>query len=153
MPCFQILDNKNECIGYFYNGRLHFGEPDIELTKTWSFHSGIEAKFANLYVEGKSILDTAPAHLKGGWEKIHKKKLAFIKSFRNAKVNLNQHCFYELVPESFLLEYNYLKNEITEYVFDNYEEPANYNFLVEISKLADKIRKQPLKLNRSEHLF
>ena len=45
-----------------------------------------------------------------------------------AKINLNDICFYDLVPERHLRHYFQVKNEICEWIFDNYERPNNYSF-------------------------
>ena len=42
---------------------------------------------------------------------------------------LNENCFFELVPQQFLLEFCDIKNKITEHVLKNYEKPKNYDFL------------------------
>ena len=37
-------------------------------------------------------------------------------SFKESKINLRDNCFYDLIPEKFLLEYCFIKNEITNQV-------------------------------------
>jgi len=79
---------------------------------------------------------------------------AFLNCLNKSQVNQEEHCFYDLVPERFLTEFYDNKNEITQFVFDNYEKPANYEFLKEVNLLLMKISNQKLviespKLNKS----
>ena len=64
---FLTLDDKSECIGYYHNGQLVFGqEPNSTLTKTWKYHPYLKnnnIKYASLYVDGKDFADVCPEHL------------------------------------------------------------------------------------------
>ena len=72
--------------------------------------------------------------------------MAFLKSFHNSKINLSDVCFYDLVPEKFLLEFYGVKSEITSYVFENYEKPRNYDFLKDLIFFVKNIENRPVKL-------
>ena len=72
---------------------------------------------------------------------------AYKKSFDIAKVDLREHCFFDLVPHSALVEFCEIKNQITEYVFENNEKPENYDYLSSAEKLLYKIRHQDLNIN------
>jgi len=145
---FQILDHKEHCIGIYSDDKLWFGElPSSPLSRTWGYHPEFDAELASIYAAGKTILEVAPSHLRAPWEKLKKKQTAFLNSFVSSGVDLNEHCFYDLVPESFLEEYNYYKTEITKHVFDTFPRPKNYEFLADMLKLMDTISKQPLKFN------
>jgi hypothetical protein len=62
---------------------------------------------------------------------------------------MSENCFFDLVPERFLLRYFNLKNEITKHVFDNFPKPDNYEFLKELSMMTAGMF-HPLKLNHLE---
>ena len=64
----------------------------------------------------------------------------------HSRVNLSQHCFYDLVPDNFLVMYCEAKNKICEYVFDNYDRPKNYDFLKDLLLLTQSIEHRKLNL-------
>tara|TARA_R100001594_G_scaffold76463_1_gene111071 strand:- start:190 stop:1140 length:951 start_codon:yes stop_codon:yes gene_type:complete len=70
-------------------------------------------------------------------------------SFQEAKISLYDNCFYDLVPERFVLEYCDVKNEITKHILENYDKPKNYNFLVSLSKVLEDIKYRHLNLDFS----
>ena len=150
---FQTLDNKEECIGIYYDGNLYF---DRELPSgiggTWSYATFLrdrEVRYGYLQCGGKSLDDVCPSHLKEQWETARDKLKAFYRSFHEAKVDLNENCFYDLVPERFLLQFCDIKNKITKHVFENYERPRNYDFLAELSKVLCSIEEQKLNIDLS----
>jgi hypothetical protein len=66
-----------------------------------------------------------------------------------AKVNMNENCFFDLVPKPFLLDYCEIRDKITKYVFKNYEKPQNYDFLVDLTKVLTRIQHQKLNIDVS----
>jgi len=120
---------------------------------TWNYSpalDGSDAIIASLLCGGKSLTESCPDLLRYRWEGISGRLMAFYKSFATAKISLDKHCFYDLVPERFLLEYCEMKNRITKYVIDNYEIPDNYDFLRQLVKFAYDVRHQQLKIDYSE---
>ena len=61
----------------------------------------------------------------------------------------SDYCFYDLVPETFLLEFFGTKCEITEYILDNFEKPSNYDYLLALRKMLMDIEQNKLNLNLS----
>ena len=149
---FQTLDDKKECLGVYINGEINYdGVPD-NLTATWSFAdylAGRDVQYANLYCAPNDIDTACPDSLKDQWEDVSEKMRAFLRSFVEAKVDLNENCFFELVPERFLLEYCELKNKITKHVLEVHEKPQNYDFLLGLVQLSKKIKYQKLNLDLS----
>jgi len=149
---FQTLDDKKECLGVYINGEINYdGVPD-NLTATWSFAdylAGRDVQYANLYCAPNDIDTACPDSLKDQWEDVSEKMRAFLRSFAEAKVDLNENCFFELVPERFLLEYCELKNKITKHVLEVHEKPQNYDFLLGLVQLSEKIKYQKLNLDLS----
>ena len=155
---FQVLDNKIECVGYYADNKIIKEDPNNKLTRTWDaspnfLNSGVD--YAKLYAGVDSIDEVPlPDHLHSRWELSKKKMKAFLNCLNKSQVSQEEHCFYDLVPERFLTEFYDNKNEITQFVFDNYEKPANYEFLKEVNLLLMKISNQKLviespKLNKS----
>ena len=152
---FQTLDNKQECVGIYHDGALLFGKDGMRTVDegkfTWSYASyleGLDAEYAYLYC-GVGLDMACPEHLRADWQFVNSKLQAFVRSFIEAKVSLDDNCFFDLVPESFLKDYCYVKDQICKFVFENYDRPANYDHLLETSKLLHKLAFQKLNLNWS----
>ena len=149
---FQIIDNKQICPSIYADKKI-INDPEYNsLTKTWSYNSSLkdyDIDYASLYVNGKSLDQCCPDILKDKWEKVKQKHLAFLKSFETGKVNFNDYCFYDLVPENFVMEYFEVKSQITDHIFNTYERPDNYDFMVELSEMVGKISENRLILNIS----
>jgi hypothetical protein len=126
----------------------------LDLTHTWSFSPHVEEKdveYAQIWCAGKSFTDACPEHLKERWAQVNKKARAFLNAFQNAKINLDDICFYDSTPNKFLIEFFSLKNEITNWVFDFYKKPDNYDFMRDLTILLHKIKNQKVNL-RMENL-
>ena len=149
---FQSLDDKIHCIGIYCDGQLTFDETPNNLTETWEHVPRLsdleDVKYAKLYCRGKSLNEVCPDNLKSRWDKIQNKLKAFIKSFTISKISFEEHCFYELVPKRFLMEYCEIKNRICKHVFDTYSEPDNYDFMLKLSIITGKIESRPLNIDR-----
>ena len=103
---FQIIDNKQQCRSIYSNKEI-ISDPDHnKLSKTWSFNSVLkdkDIKYASLYAQGQNLDQCCPDILKEKWDKVKQKHFAYMKSFEEAKVKFNDYCFYDLVPESFVI--------------------------------------------------
>jgi len=120
--------------------------------RTWRHHPCLEEgsyEYANLYCEGKTLDEVCPAALRDKWEIQTKRLKAFYRAFREAKVDLTEHCFYEQLPPGLLKEYLELKNQITTHVFDTYPKPANYDFLFELTKVVEEIKERKINVDPS----
>lgn len=151
---FQALDNKKECYGIYADGEIrHELTLPASFNETWSYSSFLsEAKdveYAQLYCLGASLSEVCPPEHKERWSKVSKKLRAYLKSFAHAKVSLDEHCFFDLVPERFLVELCEAKNDITAYVLENYERPKNYEFMRDVVRLTSDISSQQLVLDKA----
>lgn len=148
---FQALDDKKHCAAVYVDGEIYYDEkPDLPLTGTWSFSPHIDGgdiRYAQIYSGGKTLNEVCPSEFAPEWEQISSRMQAYIRSFTLAGVSLNENCFYDLVPERYLKEFCEIKNEICKHVFQEYEKPENYDFLVSAGKMISKIASRPLKLN------
>lgn len=148
---FQILDNKGECAAVYANGKLH---PDIsdEMTHTWSYSTHLRAKkieYARLYAQGKTLDEVCPPELISDWTEASNKLLAHYRAVHTARINLQEHCFYDIVPADVLSEYCALKERICEHVFENTKKPAIYDFCEELEKVLLDIGSVKLNLDWS----
>jgi len=148
---FQILDDKEECLGIYVDGRIEQEYSSILLTHTWGYSSslyGQDVQYAQVYCNGQSLGEACPEDLKPEWKRVSSKLRAFLKSFSVSKISLSDHCFFDLVPQRFLLEFYEIKNLIAQSVFERYEKPKNYDFLVDVIAMADDLGLQDLNINQ-----
>ena len=149
----QTLDDKRHCLGVYHDGKLIYecDEFDFDaITATWNYNPVFQQKpatIASLLVQNKTLTEVCPEYLKTRWETISARLQAFHKSFTTAKVSLTINCFYDIVPERFLLEYCELKNQITKHVIENNTTPSNYDFLRELSAFAHDIKQNKLNID------
>ncbi len=148
---FQTLDDKKECVGIYHAGELSFkdGLPK-DLEKTWAYSAFLQDRdieYAKIYCGGNTLDKACPEALRGRWEAVSNKLKAFIKSFGTSRVSLNESCFFDLVPQKFLLEYCYTKDLICQHVFETYQKPDNYDYLLELTKIIEEIKYNRLNLN------
>ena len=148
---YQSLDDKTECVGVYSAGKLYFDEIPEGLHRTWR-HSGFstdETEYAWIICGGKLLSEVCPPGLEESLRKVQTKFKAYLKSFKIAKINLREFCFFDLVPKDFLLEFCEIKNKITEHVFENFEKPDNYDHLNSVHRLLHKIKYRELNLDIS----
>lgn len=147
---FQTLDDKRECVGVYSEGNLTFDNIPEGLTKTWKASGsllGMGIEYAWIYSLGKELDEVCPEHLREEYTKLSNKFIAYIKSFQTARLPLNEICFFDLVPETFLSDWCEIKNQICSYIFDTYERPANYDHLAVVHEMLTEISFQDLNLN------
>jgi hypothetical protein len=149
---FQTLDDKGECVGVYKDGKLYFQDLPEGLKRTWKYAEYLEeedVEYASVRCGNRSLNDVCPASLVDDWVIVEDKLKAFYRSFVLAKVNMDENCFFDLVPKSFLVEYCEIRDKITRYVFENYEKPQNYDFMVDLTKVLTSIRHQKLNIDVS----
>tara|TARA_R110002110_G_scaffold83975_13_gene218062 strand:- start:2331 stop:3512 length:1182 start_codon:yes stop_codon:yes gene_type:complete len=146
---FQAFDDKKNCYGYYYDGTLGYESLPQEFARTWSHPLSVgdrKIECADLYC-GKQIDQVCPEDLRDDWSFATGRLKAFLRSFILSKVDLNENCFYDLVPERFLLDFYAVKNEITKRVFEEWERPQNYDFLHDLNLVVKEIKYQRLNLD------
>ena len=147
---FQLLDSKIDCAGTYIDGQFIWDKIPDGITKTWSYSEhlyGRQIEYASLMVAGKSIDDVCPPHLEERWASSKDLLKSHFKSMTASKINLNDVCFYDLVPRKHLQHYFDAKNEITKWVFENVEKPENYGFLTRTHAALKELKKHPVNLN------
>ena len=149
---FQTLDDKDECVGIYAEGKLSFDELPDGLTACWApvpYLEDHDIEYASLYCEGKTPDQICPDNLRDDWDECNEKMKAFYRSFMLGRVNLDENCFFDLIPIRFLARYCDLRTKITKYVLESYEKPKNYDYLLKMTKLLTKIGHNQLKIDLS----
>ena len=147
---FQLMDSKLDCAGVYLPNKFVFDRIPEGLTKTWSWSRHLDGRdidYAQLWVGGRSINDVCPDHLTVRWEAANNLLKAHFKAFGTSKIDLNDVCFYDVVPQKHLQHYFDVKNEITRWVFENVERPKNYSFLKETFGNLRQLAQQTVNLN------
>ncbi len=154
---FQSIDDKRQCIGVYMDGKLVFEKDKMPANfsgmKTWKYSGSLiddDVDFAWLIADGEDLEKVCPTELSEEFKKVSAKLRAYKKSFEIAKIDFNDHCFYDLVPHDFLLRFLHLKNQITKHVFEVRAKPLNYDHLKEAHKLLHKIKYQNLNINSED---
>ena len=150
---FEIIDQKQKCQNIYSENEIVTQPAYDKLSKTWAYHSslkGYDIKYASLYAKAKTLDECCPDELKEQWETIKKRYAAYIKSFQTGFCELDDECFYDLVPRSFVIEYFNLKGKITEHILSTTPEPEDYSFLVELAELLTEIRDHKLIIDPSQ---
>ena len=151
---FQVIDNKDECLGYYADDKITIDQTVPEsLFQTWNY-SGIlsdrtDIEYAKLFCGGLSLDEACPEDYMDKWLSTNERLKAYFRSFIEAKVSMDDNCFFQLVPHTFLQQYYEGRNRITEHVFDTYQRPENYSFLVELSKMTTEISKQRINIDHA----
>ena len=148
---FQVLDNKGECAAVYAENQL-FDDLTDEMTHTWARSVHLRNKkveCAYLYAEGKTLDEVCPPELTDRWIDASNRLRAHYRAVHIAKIDLSEHCFYDMVPKQFLLEYCALKTQICEHVFANYEKPKMYDFYDSLQEVLTDIGTVKLNLNWS----
>ena len=150
---FQVLDNKKECYKIYHDKSLvDLQDVESELSHTWAPTDNFlkkDIEYAQIWCQGKKISEVCPEHLKERWTHVNKSARAFLKSFENAKIDMNDVCFYDLVPNKFLMEFYDTKNEICRWVFENYKKPSNYEFLCDLTLFLKRVEQKNINLDFS----
>lgn len=147
---FQLLDTKQECYKIFCADGLHDDYSDEVLTHTWAPSTHLEGKsveYAQIWCGGKPLSEICAPESKDRFDALNHKAKVFLKTFCNAKINLEDVCFYDSVPEKFLIDFFSLKSEITGTVFENYKKPQNHDFMRDLIFFVNKISQQDLNID------
>ena len=147
---FQTLDDKSECVGVYVGGQLYFDDIPEDLTVTWKYSGSLSDKdveFVGLWTNGLSIEECCPEEHADELRQCRNKLEAYLKSFKIAKINMQDHCMFDMIPQDFLMRFCEVKNKITKHVQGTWQKPSNYRHLSEVDQLLHKIKYQGLNLS------
>ena len=145
---FQAITVENKDI-IFANGKIH-SDSYPKLTKTWSYSSSRDSAgidYAEFRCGGMTIDEVCPEYLKDKWEIAKEKVKSHCRACIESRIDITGGKFYDFLPRSILLEYMQRKNEITQYVFDNFPKPENYEFLYSLQKVLLRIENNRINLD------
>jgi len=144
---FQTIERNKNCYGFYADGLIQVDLLPSRPSQTWDYtHLCDESTdLAKIFCGGKNFIDVCPDHLKDEATESFDKLKAFMRSMVHAKIDFNENCFYDLLPEKFLLQHFELRNKITKHVLDTYEKPANYEHLRNAAELIFNIQQNSLK--------
>ena len=147
---FQVLDTKAECVGYYAHNTIYSATVLPSQGETWDYSPhllGDAYEFARIYSQGATITDVCPEDMRADWEEIKKTLKSCLKAFQTSALNMEENCFYDLVPDYFLYQYLEAKNQITQHVLDTYERPENYPHVHNLLEMVTDIRERPLNVD------
>ena len=147
---FQVWQ-KHFQIFLISNAKIYKCVPK-NLSKTWDYCPLLQnqsIEYASIYCHGKSLEEVCPEPLKEDLKFATQKIQAFIRAFKEAKININEIDIFESIPEKYLINYCNIKDKITEHVLKTYQRPENYDFLLTLLKTIDVIKNQNLNINSS----
>lgn len=150
---FQTFDDKKDCNAIYAIGKLHFESIPKNLTKTWSYSESLKNKnidYAQIFCGGKKLDDICPQRHEKEWKEAKRRLNAFHRTCTETKLNVNDHCFYDLVPAFFLEDIAKIKNKICNFVFTNYEKPKDYDFKLDLIKILTEMKNRKLNIDYSE---
>ena len=152
---FQTLDDKTECVGIYADNKLLFDVGDFPegLKSTWSYSPylrGMDIDYASLYLEGEDLSGNIPEFLRDDWSDVSERILAFRRSLQISKVNQDENCFFDLVPERFLKDFCEVKNNITKHILKTVPKPKRYDYHKHVSMLLGDIACQPVTVDRKK---
>jgi hypothetical protein len=137
-------------VGIYTDGQLFYENFPDNLSRTWRYTGSLQnqdIEYAWLWGNGQTLEQACPSTLVESYKSAQKRFQAYLKSFQLGKINIREHCIFDLVPEDFLMQFCDIKNKITEHVFATYEKPDNYDHLLAVDQLLYKIKYQKLNLN------
>ena len=147
---FSVLDNKADCFGYYQNGQLHYDNPPEEMKVTWKHSETLSTglyEYISVLSRADTLKEVCPLELKRDFEKVDNKMRAYYKSFLTSQVDLNENCFFDLVPQQFLLDYFSVKQEIMKNIYENTPKTENYDFDCRLHEMLSTISRQPIRLD------
>lgn len=150
---FQTLDDKTECVSYYFDNNFT-KEYDTRMTHSWTapvYLQGKSIEYAYLYAQ-QGLKESCPDFLKQELDECLSLLTAYSRSMLEAKLDLTQHCFYDLVPQHFLKRFCEIKNRISRHVFETTERPADYDFLKGLHEVCQEISHRQLSLDFREVL-
>ena len=145
---FQAITTENKEIIYA-NGKIYTHNTP-KLTKTWSYCPSLDnesIEYAEFRCAGLTLDEVCPEHIRDRWELAKEGVKSHCRACIESRIDITGGKFYDFLPPAVLLEYLRTKDEITQYVFDNFPKPENYDFLFELQKVLAKIETNRVKLD------
>ena len=144
----QTLDINKNCLGVFKDGKFFFQEEDISTAVSSSAlawkHSSLlsdeKYKYLFLFVKGKQLnnFSSTPEEFSRSENVLNYQKEAL----KKAKVDLQDQCFFDTIPEFQVEKYFNLREEALNNISRSYTPPLEYDILHKAHVLASNISRQ-----------
>jgi hypothetical protein len=147
---FSVLDNKTDCFGYYQDGKLYYDKSPEEMKVTWKHSETLSTGFydyISVLARTDNLKEACPLELKEDFDKADDKMRAYHKSFKTCQIDLDENCFFDLVPQQFLYDYFSIKQEIMKHVYENTQKTDNYDFDCRLHEMLSGISRQPIFLD------
>ncbi len=147
---FSVLDNKSDCFGYYQNGSLYYDTLPPEMKVTWKHSETLSDgiyDYISVLAKTDSLNEVCPLELKEDFEKVDFKMRAFYKSFLTSRVNLDENCFFDLVPQQFLLDYYSVREQIMKHVYESTQKSENYRYDCRLHEMLQEMSTNVIKLD------
>ena len=148
---FQLMDDKKDCVGVYTNGQFIYDRIPTNMDSTWAYSEHLGDRYIQygyLWAQGSKISDICPEHLLARWKTADKKIKSHFRSLFVSKINFDDVCFFDIVPNKQLEHYFQTKNEICEWVFSNVDKPTHYGLLHDSYITIQNISKHVLNINK-----
>ena len=146
---FELIDSKKICDSCYVDGKVIPFVAAEELSHTWDYSPIMADKkyeLACLYAKTKNIEDACSHELRERYLLLRSKLRAYMKSFITAQVSMDENCFFDLVPVSFIHELFSTRAAMLKNVFDTHEKPDNYDFLYNLNKMLNEVAEKEVKI-------
>jgi hypothetical protein len=146
---FELIDSKLNCNSCYVDGTIKDFQVLQEPTHTWDYSPSFADKkmeLACLYAGTKSIEDACSHELRERYLSLRFKLRAYMKSFITAQVSMDENCFFDLVPVSFIHELFSTRAAMLKNVFDTHKKPDNYDFLYNLNKMLHEVAEKEVKV-------
>ena len=147
---FEVLDHKRECKAFYLNGSIEDQLPQ-ESGVTWSMHDSLwhrDDVILSAALNNWSLESVCPSEFKELWTQTNKKYDSFVRAFSEAKIDLNEYCIWDLMPERFLIEMFSLKMEILQHLNNGLTIPDHYDINKKIVAVCNHVENNGLRLNK-----
>jgi hypothetical protein len=153
---FSLLEYEDNCSQFYKNGSLFsVSELTDKDSETWSYNHVLgdkEVNIAALYCGNSSLKKVCPSELQDTLRDIMLKKRAYIRSFREAKINPKSVDVFQYMPDSYKVQYGDLLCTITDHAFKTYDRPKNYDFMLNMERFFGRLSQYTLNIDPNELL-
>ncbi len=147
------ITERSEDRKYYIDGTFYETMPQQDKIDSWNYHPSFECanevRIASLYCGESDINKIVPDVLHATWEGSNVYLKAHVRALLGARIDLNDHNFFDIIPEHVYRKHLGLKDRICEHVFANYPRPENYDYLLDLTRVLDQIKRYGLNLNTS----
>ena len=149
---FQVIDFKEKCKSKFYHEETFKDNLDILDGITWRYNSHIESPqkydYAYIWSGGQTLLECCPDEYKEYFSSLISRLRSFYISFREAKLDEQDLCFYDTIPLKFIRDWCDAENIICAHTTKT-KKPYDYEFQKNLSFLIEEIKNRDLNIDWS----